>query len=308
MTDVPVQFKAPWQPQVNLMPPEVGERREKTRRRGVAIFIFVVFLLLLVAGFVFLKMLAGQAQAEADRENQRTAELQAQLATYTEVDTINAQLTNSEAARQYAAAIELFWPLMYSSVNGALPEGTQVQTMSFDVTAFGTTPAPAADPFAQTGVAQVTLSAFVPDYATIATLEDSLNSVPYFTRARATAMTRPEALDSPEGGASAEGDQGDAEAVPAGAYLVQMTVTVTYDGLMLRYTPRWFGTDEQGAGLEQYYQDYYEALINGSGVPSTFPPQPEVTPPPFVPGTGGVAPAPAPDPSASPAPSAEVAP
>jgi hypothetical protein len=283
-------------PQVNLIPPEVGQRRAKSRRRTVVVLLFVTFILFLALGYVGVAYLSLQAQAEAEAEAQRTAELQAEIASLSEVDLVKAQLANSEAARQYAASVELFWPVMLAAIDGALPEDARVQNMDFATTPFGGSPPLASDALGFPGVATVTLTIDIPNMTRAAEIEDSLNAVPFFTRARTT--------QGASSGTTVEGATADISS--ASTYLVDITFTVTYDALMMRYSPRWYGDDDFSPSLEEYYADYLAALLAGAPL-TEYPPLPEVTPPPFVPGSGGAPPAPEPSPAPSPSPGSEVA-
>lgn len=296
MSNVPAQFKSPALPQVNLMPPEVGARREKSRRRSLVVFFLAFFILLIAVAYVGVAYLNAQAQAAATLEAERTAQLQADIAALSEVDVVKAQLANSESARQYVAGVEMFWPLVLAAVDGAVPDDTQIQTIEITAPQFGASPPLASDAFGVAGVAQVRMTLAVPTYVAAADVEDSINTVPFFTRARATNVS----ADS----AGGEGETGE-EAAATPIYLVDVTFTITYDALMMRYSPRWFGTDEQGPSLEEYYQDYLDAMLAGGTPVTEYPPLPEVTPPPFIPGQQGVLPEPAPAPSPSASPSAE---
>jgi hypothetical protein len=298
------------------MPPEVGQRRHRSRQRSIVVLLFALFVLFLAAGYVGITWLASSAAADAQAAENRSAELQAEIAALSEVDEVQQQILNADSARQYAAAVETFWPLLYASVNGLLPEGSTIQIFDVSMTPFGTSPASPTGPFDVTGVGSITFTAEVPLYVDAATFEDQLNTVPGFDRARVSTVTVAAATVGAESAAvSGEGQAPDdaaaGEAAPTDSYVVNATVVITYDALMMRYSPRWFGTDDESLdSLESYYVGLYEALLAGEGVPDGYPPLPVVTPPPFIPGQVVVPPPvgePAPAPTVSPAPTTEAA-
>src|SRR5690606_18568001 len=82
MNPVPAQYKAPTVPQVNLIPPEVGERRLRSRRRGIGIGFLAVWAAVLVAVSFLAIQQRNSAQEAAAAEAERTVELQSSLAQY----------------------------------------------------------------------------------------------------------------------------------------------------------------------------------------------------------------------------------
>jgi hypothetical protein len=294
---IPAQFKVPAQPQVNLMPPEVGERRQRTRRRGATVAFLVIFVLLVGAVYGLAWFQKSQAQAAAAAQTERTAELQAEMAQYTEVDAVKAELANADAARQYAASLEIFWPLLYDALGAGMPDTAVVDLYTFTFPPFDASPAVTGSPFGRAPIGQVGYTVKLTAPILAADVENQLNTVPFFERARATVVR----IDD-EG--SAEGESADATTQ---MWVLEGTVDVNYDILMMRYSPLWFGEDpdDDEDGLEGYYREYFDALINNQPRPTEYPPLPEATPLPFVPGMFGQgAPLPA-APSASPDPSAE---
>ena len=286
MNPVPAQFKIPAQPQVNLMPPEVGQRRQRSRQRGGVLAFFIIFVLLLAGLYVGATFLKGQAQQAQAAEEQRTVELQAQIAAFSEVDSVKAELLNAESARQYAAGVEVFWPLIVASLETGFPDSVDVDVVSFEFPAFGSSPAVPESPFARSPIGKINFTVNIATLPEASEIEDQLNRVPFFERARVSAITQ--LTGAGGGGEVPVVTEGEEEApVVTGpitvGWAVTGTVDLTYDGLMLRYSPMWFGEPEGTASLKDYYQDFYDALLAGGPLPSTYPPLPEATPPPFVP-------------------------
>lgn len=300
MSEVPASIKAPPAPQVNLLPPEVEQRRKRGRQRGVVLTFFALFLLAVAAGYVLVAWQAAAAQLAFAEEEARTETLNAELASYSEVDVVKERLANADAARKYAASIELFYPLVVSSVVGALPPTAQLDTLTFSMPAANTSPAVPVSPLGIPGVGELLLSVIVPEPVDGPAIQERLDTMPLFARARVT-TTEIQATEN-----SGESAPIDSSLPPT--YRVDIRVVLTYDALMMRYSDAWFGREVADDGsvtinennLKNYYEELYEALLAGDGMPEEFPPLPEVSPPPFVPGVDGLAPEPQPTPSPSP--------
>lgn len=301
MNLVPAQYKAPLAAQVNLLPPEVGEKRERKRRRGVAFLLLALLVLAVAAGYVFTAMLVASAKARADEEAQRTTDLQNQIAALTEVDRVKAQISNAENARQFIAANEIYWPLLFASIDGALPEGVVVTDITHQLPDLGVTPPNPSGPFDVAGIGTVNVTLAVPGSVEISSVEDKFNAVPLFLRSYVTAIREG------DGGAVPEGTLDNPEGAPT--YLVDVEITLSYEFLMQRYSQRWFGTDDEDVmPLLDYYRDFADRVAAGLPAPEAFPPMPPTTVPPFVPGQSGVVAAPESEESEpSPSPSPEAA-
>ena len=305
MSEIPAQFRPGGKPQVNLLPPEVDAKRQRTRQRSAAVGFLVVFLVLIAGAYLFVWSMERSAAASAAAEAQQTADLQAKIAEYAIVDVVKAQLVNAESARQSAAAVEVFWPLMIASLRAGMPAEAIVDSYKFTMPPYNETPPTASSLFGRAPIGVVSFKVHVTQPVVAAAIEDQLNTIPFFERARVVTIR-------PGDGGTAEAQAGvAANAVPT-SWEIEGTIDVTYDILMMRYSPYWFGapatdTTPELESLEAYYSDYYEALIAGNGTPPGYPPLPEVTPPPFIPAQTGTE-VPAVAPSASPAPSEGAAP
>lgn len=307
MTTIPAHIKAPAVPQVNLLPPEVGQRRKRGARRAWALAFLSVFVLAIAAAYFYANMLARQAQDAALEEESRTAILNAQLAEFSQVDAVKAVLANGDSARQYSAAVEVFWPLLLSGVEGALPDTAVIETFQLGLPSFNQSPAQSASPFANSPVGTLLFTATVPSAVDASAVEDALNTVPFFDRARVTAVRLDdESAGGGEGGAAEDGTL---------TWVIDGAVDLTYEGMMFRFQPLWFGvTEETSEGTEgeeasgapdvpplrDYYEEFYAALMANSGTPTGFPELPDATPPAFVPGLQGAVAPPSPEPSPTP--------
>lgn len=279
MSSIPAQYKVPPRPQVNLIPPEVAARRAKSQRRVMFSLLAFIVVGAIVAGYLWLNTFIHADEARAQAEQQRTAELQAELASLSEVDAVKAKLANADSARKTAAAIEFFWPLILSAVDGAVPDDARIESFTFSAPDFGGDPPGPGSAFDIPGVAGITLTVDVPAASYAIDLENRLNAVPFFDRARATQVWA--VRDSGEGG-------GEGAIV---SYLVEISVTVTYDALMMRHSDLWYGTggDNTTRPLEDYYRAYLRAILEGGSLPG-YPELPDVERPVFVPGAEGILP------------------
>lgn len=285
MNPVPASFKIPPVARVNLLPPEVGQRRERKRTRGLWIFGLTVLVIGLAGAYVWATLQVGAAEEQAEQEQLRTTQLQGEIAALTEVDQIKSRITNAESARMFVAANEVYWPLLLATVDGAVPEGVTVREVTHSLTPMGQTPTGAASPMDIAGVGSMRVTLVVPANIDAATIQERFDGVPMFTRTYVL-----DARQDNEGG-GAESTDPDAEIVTR--YVLQLEVTLSYDILMQRFSPRWFGTDDESVkSLEEYYRDYAQRIADGKPGPTDYPPMPEATIPKFVPGQSGLPPAP----------------
>jgi hypothetical protein len=120
------------EPRVILLPPEVLKRRKaKAMRRSLG-FGVVGLLVIVLAGTAAATVLAGQAQSRLLAEQAQTAGLLAEQTQYGEIRTAQTQVKLLKAAQQVGASTEIDWKAYLQSVQGILPAGVVIDTISVD--------------------------------------------------------------------------------------------------------------------------------------------------------------------------------
>ncbi|WP_061962161.1 hypothetical protein [Demequina flava] len=125
MNPVSPQIGAPSSPQVNLVPPEIEQRRSRGRARIGILAGFVVFLLLLVAAWFLAYSSKVSAEEELAIEQDRRPVLVAELATYDYVNDVQAQFENSANARMWAGLTDIDWATQLSGLMAEMPDDIQ---------------------------------------------------------------------------------------------------------------------------------------------------------------------------------------
>lgn len=120
------------EPRVNLLPPEVAQRKKaRSARRGLVALVIIV--LLAVAGaYAFVTVQALGAQAQLAAAQTRTSELLAEQLTYAEVTAISGQVQAVESARALAVSTEVSWNDLYKLIRDRLPADTSFTSFVAD--------------------------------------------------------------------------------------------------------------------------------------------------------------------------------
>lgn len=284
MSNVPAHIKAPAVAQVFLLPPEVEQRRTKSRQRRGAILGLAVFMFLLAGAYAYFAFDAKQAEADAILVEEETTRLNGQLAELSFVDRVKERLANAHATRLHAASQEVFWPLLMSSLMSAAPEDDFVREVLVTDANFLGTPAWDGRVLPVQGIFGLEVTADVASFGDIGEFERRLTLVPF--------LEDVVVYSAANEATAVEDETGEALSTSA-RYTVVYRIRVNYDALMLRYTDLWFGTsDEDGENspvrdsLEAYYRAYLDRLLAGDSVLYEYPPLPPAGPPAAGDGSG----------------------
>ncbi|WNM28673.1 hypothetical protein RN607_06615 [Demequina capsici] len=240
MNPVPASVKAPTLPQVNLIPPEVGQRRERARAMRAAIALVIGFLLLLAAGAVGLNMLKASAESDLADAQQKQSDLNTQIAQYQYVADLKTELNDVTQARQFVGATDVVRAKVLGDLMGAMPEGSYLTDAVFGLTTFDSAAGASTDAFARADVGQITFTAITPDLVTANDIQLGLSGYPAFSQVRVT-----EATNLAVEGAAVEGE-------PTTGYRITGTIRVTYDVYSERFSDAWFGDDSTPGLADQY--------------------------------------------------------
>ncbi|MFM9877194.1 MAG: hypothetical protein ACKVOG_05005 [Rhodoglobus sp.] len=144
------------EPRVNLLPPEVAQRKKaRSARRGLVALVILV-LLAVAGGYAFAAVQVELARAELAAAQARTAELLGEQLKYSEVTAVGGQVLGVTSARTVAVSTEVLWNDLYKLIRDRLPEGTTLASLIVDGRApWEPEPVPAG-PLRQPRVATVT--------------------------------------------------------------------------------------------------------------------------------------------------------
>ena len=144
------------EPRVNLLPPEVAQRKKaRSARRGLVALVIIV-LLAVAGGYGFATVRALAAEAELAVSQARTAELLAEQLQYADVTTVSGNVQAVKDAQVLAVSTEVLWNDYYTKIRDALPADTSISSFLVDGRAPWEPDPGLAGPLRKPRVAQIT--------------------------------------------------------------------------------------------------------------------------------------------------------
>lgn len=226
MNPVPATVRAPRLPQVNLIPPEVGQRRARSRQRAIALLLLLMFVLLMGGLAYWILTLKADAEERLADAEERNADLQAEAASYSEVPVVRSLLANITEARAYAGATDLNFNDFLGQIGAVLPDDVVLDTITISKVGLITNANPPSGPLARPSIGTLTFSGSSPTPIDAAALSDALETALGLEAVRITTSTR--ALDE-----GFETDAGDGDVI----YLLNGTAQITIEALSDRFAP-----------------------------------------------------------------------
>ncbi len=175
-------------PQVNLLPPEVGDARKADAAKRWAVVAVVVAVVLVAVGWGVVQMGQSAATDKLNQAQSETAQLRNEQQKYAEVPQIQAQQDALRATRDTAFATNVDWATYIGGTLGVLPQGSSLEKIVGTLSSSITGPVAPIDGLDQPGVGQVTIttrSLTVPDAGALIA---AINSIKGLTEARVTAV------------------------------------------------------------------------------------------------------------------------
>ncbi|WP_143338241.1 PilN domain-containing protein [Demequina sp. NBRC 110054] len=237
---MPESVKAPVLPQVNLIPPEVGQRRARAAYFRGALAALVVFVLLIGGGYYFIHSLQTGAEQDLADEQERQTELNSAIAELQYVADTTKELSNVEEALIFVGSTDAIRAEIVADLLGGMPEDSVLTDVKVGLTTFDSAAGAASDAFAVADVGQITFTVESPEYIAANEVEENLATFDAFSQVRVTDVTN---LESE--GESTEGDE-------ETGFRFTGTIRVTYDVYTQRFSEQWFGNDESAGTSEDY--------------------------------------------------------
>lgn len=190
MSAVPSSIKAAHEPQVNLLPPDVAQRRAAGKQRSYILLGLVAF----IAAAIGVAFLAGSgvasAKAELARVQAQGADLQAQIDSYSHVAAVMTELDSARRARTFVGSTEILWADFFALFAVALPDGATIDNLTWTASDIFAVADSGDGPFSVPDLGSVEIDGKLPSYISGADIEDALNAVPGLARARISTVAR----------------------------------------------------------------------------------------------------------------------
>jgi Tfp pilus assembly protein PilN len=161
-------------PRVNLLPPEVLERR-RFRKVKVRLVLVIVLVLMVIAGAATWSQLqVRQARGELAASQDRTGELQQEQARYAQVPLTLASVEAAESARAEAMGTDVLWYRFLNDVALTMPSTVLLSTMTVTVNDASTEET---TPLTEQGIGTVSITGTAGDYPSVASWMESVTQV-----------------------------------------------------------------------------------------------------------------------------------
>ena len=176
-------------PRANLLPPEIAQVAKLSRQRRGLVYMVLLAIVLVGLGYAYVSLLAIQAKLDLDLENQQTAPILAEQATYSEVTSITARLEATKAAKAVASSTALDFQAYIDYVNGTLPAGGSISSYSFAGTLPTVSYEPPAEGSASATVATANFAVILPGLSSVSTWLHALETIPGYAGATISSVS-----------------------------------------------------------------------------------------------------------------------
>lgn len=129
MSQVPASVGAPKSPQVNLLPPDVGQRRAAGRARRAMLGMVVLFTLLVGAAWYYVQTLKYDAEDNLTAEEARTPAKRQELDKYAYLPELRGQVDTALMARYAIGSVDIVWADQLQALFSAFPSSMTLTTM-----------------------------------------------------------------------------------------------------------------------------------------------------------------------------------
>jgi len=181
-------------PRVDLLPPEVADRKRGAAVKRSVVFVVVGALVLCAGAYGFASWQAIDAGLKLSDAQGETARLLTEQNEYAAVRTLTGQLVAVNDARQVGALTEVDWNALYSRILPTLPADMTIDSFSIESSSPVVAISPSTVPGQVPQVANTTFTALTTNLASAQTWIVNLKSLPEYGGAVATSITREEGI------------------------------------------------------------------------------------------------------------------
>jgi type II secretory pathway pseudopilin PulG len=116
---------------VNLLPPEVGERRQRQGRVRILVLLVVLAVVVVAGAYVGTRELATTAQTSLASAQAQSQSLLQQQGTYAKAKDANDSISQIDEALTVTTSSEVTWADLYGLIQKDLPSGARVTSAIF---------------------------------------------------------------------------------------------------------------------------------------------------------------------------------
>jgi len=179
-------------PRVDLLPPEVAERKRGAAVKRSVVMGVVGAIVLSAGAYAFASWQAVEASMAYDQAQTETNSLLAQQNEFAAVRTLTTQLATVNDAQQIGAMTEINWNDFYGRVVPTLPADLSIDSFAVESSSPTVDISPSTAPGQGAHVARATFNAITGNLASAQSWVVNLKNLPEYGGALATSITREE--------------------------------------------------------------------------------------------------------------------
>ncbi|WP_084037785.1 PilN domain-containing protein [Demequina sp. NBRC 110053] len=172
------KFGVPALPQVSLLPPEVGQRREVAAAQRRMVWGIIATLVLIVVAFGGAFLVRAEAEIRHLESLATADQLLAERREYAPVVQVINDIDETTEARAYVLETEVNWQSYVYAIAAVLPDDVTMDTVEVEVSGAGEDPVDGADVLTRDGVAVMTFESTSPTLPVASEWIDAIESVP----------------------------------------------------------------------------------------------------------------------------------
>lgn len=177
-------------PRADLLPGELKAEAKLAAQRRALGGLVILSVILVAGGYAYATITAVASAQRLVDSNTTTTSLLNQAKEYSEVTQLQAQVKTDKAAQIVGVSTEIDWQAYLELVQGSLPAGTSIRTVSATTVAAGAeAPAPGG-PLLNPSIATLNFDATTATLPDVSAWIDSLSKLPGFADALATSITQ----------------------------------------------------------------------------------------------------------------------
>lgn len=162
-------------PRVNLMPPEVLERRRFRKVQGRLIVVIVLVLLVIAGATTWSQLQVEKARDDLAATENNTSELKREQSQYAQVPLVMASVDQAKSARAEAMSNDVLWYRFLNDVALSMPSSVALSTMT--VTMNDPSSSTTTSPLTVQGIGTASITGTAGDYPAVASWMDSVTEV-----------------------------------------------------------------------------------------------------------------------------------
>lgn len=175
--------------QINLLPAEVVTARSVKSLQRLLVLAVAGFAALLVIGVVIAQLAVTTAEDSLAEEQERTARLMAEQASYREVTIVTDRLNLTRAAYFFTTVTEVSWADYLAYVSATVPDGVTISSLVVAAASPLAGPPTAGDPLVDDGLGSLTFTADSPEIPDATAWSRELAAVPGFSDPRVSTLS-----------------------------------------------------------------------------------------------------------------------